>query len=67
MTNAELIQAASAGVSELARLEEQYRAAKVILADGAEIEIPAGYVTALKAKFATVRTAVKGYLDAVTP
>ena len=36
MTNAELIQKASAGVSELARLYGQYAAAKIMLANGEE-------------------------------
>jgi len=66
MTNAELIQKASAGVSELARLYGQYAAAKIMLANGEEIDIPAEKITALKTRFATVRNQVKAALDAVT-
>jgi len=66
MTNAQLIQQASQGVSELARLEGQYSAAKIMLADGDEIDIPAEKITALKQRFVAVRNAVKDALDAVS-
>jgi len=66
MTNAELIQKASAGVSELARIEGQYSAAKIMLANGEEIDIPADKIEALKSRFATVRDQVEAALDAVT-
>jgi len=65
-TNARLIQQARHGCMELAKIEEQYRAAKMFLADGNHVVIPQAQINALKQRFAAIRTEVKAALDAVT-
>jgi hypothetical protein len=65
-TNEQWILLAKHGIRKLARLEEQYRTAKVSLANGDELTITPSQITALKQKFAIVRSEVKDALDAVT-
>jgi uncharacterized coiled-coil DUF342 family protein len=67
LTNAQKLQEAIKGVSKLISIEAQYRVGKIILHNDEEIDIPSAKITALKQKFATIRTEVKAYLDDITP
>jgi len=66
MTNYEYLQRAARRMSELIRIEGQYSAAKVLLADGDEMDIPADKITALKQRFATIRSDMIDDLNSVT-
>lgn len=60
------MQAASQNVARMIALVAQYEAAKYVLANGDEVDIPAGKITTLKQRFATLRNETKDLLDSVT-
>jgi len=67
MTNYEKLQAAAKLMSKMIRLEERYRIGKIALEDGGDLDIPADRITALKQRFAAVRTEHIALLESVAP